>query len=190
MPQAVRAALGPRADGQAVQVCSVGGGPGTDVAGLVCAAAAFFGGQRVHCHLLDYEATWRRYVKTLGTLFAPHEVDFARCDVTLPLAEDINQPTAALVPVADLYVFAYVCNETHLKTDRGGHAFYRDLAAAAKPGAVFIFMDVLTHSAATLQAVHAAMAAAANVRAWTPPPSFAHGTLSSGCELLVLQKQE
>ena len=79
---------------------------------------------RIECHLLDYEATWRRHGKVLAPLFAPQvTVAFERCDVTLPLAAGDNAAAAALTPGTRLFIFAYVCNETSLADAAAGFAF-------------------------------------------------------------------
>lgn len=173
-----------------LHVVSVGGGPGTDASGLVFANRRLFGDHAVACHLLDFEATWRRYTKTLNELFAPSiSVDFDRCDVTQSLARPGNAAAKKLASQADLFVFAYVCNETWHKAQAAGLAFYRDVMAQARPGALFLFMDVHKHSAGTLAGIQAAMLQTADCRVWVPPhESFSHAALHQPCELLVLQK--
>ena len=80
-----------------IRVGSFGGGPGTDAAGLV-----WF--QKEHpelsfeVQLFDYETSWKRYVKTLNTLFGRHvNVTFAPCDVSqkLPLTMEEKEALAA-----------------------------------------------------------------------------------------------
>ena len=73
-----------------VRVCSFGGGPGTDASGLV-----WFQKQhpelKFDCVLYDNETTWKRYMKTLQSIFGEEVIiSFKKCDVTqcLPLSED------------------------------------------------------------------------------------------------------
>jgi hypothetical protein len=87
-----------------IRVGSFGGGPGTDAAGLV-----WF--QKEHpelsfeVQLFDYETSWKRYMKTLNTLFGHHvNVTFAPCDVSqkLPLTMDEKEELAAVAAAAAL----------------------------------------------------------------------------------------
>lgn len=78
-----------------LQIMSYGGGPGTDASGLAFVQEHFLrrqggrggGGESQGMPimtLLDYEPTWRRYEKTLSTLFAKSlRTSFRRCDVTV-----------------------------------------------------------------------------------------------------------
>lgn len=180
--------------GTPLRVVSLGGGPGTDASGLVMATRLHFG-RPIVCQLLDFEATWRRYTKTLNSLFAPHvTVSFDRCDVTQPLTDTSNIAVlTAAAASADVYIFSYVCNETSSKARAGGLAFYRDLAQQARPGALFLFVDVHTHSASTLTAVQDIMVNAMKTeipfRVWRPPhDNFVYTALHQPCEVLLLQK--
>lgn len=141
-----------------VNVASFGGGPGTDVAGLV--GARNHANQRFHCKLFDAEPTWKRYSKTLGDLFAPHNitVEHRLCDVTQSLHTDVNRKAQGQLNDIDLFLFFYVCFETSLASERSGHVFYSDLAQIAKPGSVFILADVKNRSLAVLHRVRDTMA--------------------------------
>lgn len=147
-------------DGLPIRVASFGGGPGTDAAGLV-------GWQqgdpqraniRFSCTLYDYEATWKRYTKTLAGLFQPTVADlcFHPCNVTVPLNDAENRKVD--VGGVQLLLFFYVCHETSLLARKGGHQFYSDVARQATDGAIVIIADVTDRSRADLQLVADAMA--------------------------------
>jgi hypothetical protein len=150
-----------------LNVLSVGGGPGTDAAGLAWANEHFLrfnrDGARLNCALLDLEPQWKAYVQPLGKLMAPKGVDvsFHTCDVTAELAagtvQGKNKGVAELVQAADLLVFSYVCNETSLKSQQSGWTFYKSLATLCRPGALLLFADVMQHSQPALAAVSAAV---------------------------------
>ena len=147
---------------------SVGGGPGTDVAGLLWLNREFLGHGTglIHCHLLDLERSWAKNLPILRELYGPDmTLSYERCDVTQPLAAAPNRYVPAPVwDEADLYIFSYVCNETSALARAGGWEFYAALARSAKPGALFMFADVAGHSRRTLDAIHDVMAGAAGGR--------------------------
>lgn len=155
-----------------VRVASFGGGPGTDAAGLVWIQRDLFPALRFECTLYDYEASWKRYLKTLGEVFGERVgLSFLPCDVTQPLGTVHEAGGHAWggvnckidVSESDLILFFYVCHETSLR--QMNLRFYADVAAAAKAGAVVVLADVKGQSAAHLGRVVAAMAA---VRAILP----------------------
>eukprot|EP00037_Helgoeca_nana_P011369 m.102033 g.102033 ORF g.102033 m.102033 type:complete len:539 (+) comp20791_c0_seq1:228-1844(+) len=139
--------------------------------------AARAAGPRLHIALLDNEPQWRAFEGTLTALFAPKHATctFTKCDVIEPVivvkdpraSEHIeaashtdhhaNVDFCAMVPGADLFVFAYVTHETSAAAASNEHVFYRDLARHAKIGAVMIFADVQGRAATALNDVHAAM---------------------------------
>ena len=166
-----------------LRVASLGGGPGTDVAGLFWAERHLFrfgpaakaaraapGG--VDCTLYDLERSWRRYTPALQRLMAPRlAIDFQPCDVRAPLpallicdeaelGDGCNKALAAAAGGTHLFVLSYVAHETADAAAASSYAFYRSLALAAPAGAVFLFLDVRAHSAQVFDAIHAAMAAA------------------------------
>jgi hypothetical protein len=165
-----------------LRVASLGGGPGTDVAGLFwaerhlfrfgpAAKAARAGPGGIDCTLYDLERSWRRYTPALQRLMAPRlAIDFQPCDVRAPLPSEstsdaelgdgCNKALAAAAGGTHLFVLSYVAHETADAAAASAFAFYRSLAVAAPPGAVFLFLDVRVHSAHILDAIHAAMAAA------------------------------
>ena len=167
-----------------LRVASLGGGPGTDVAGLFwaerhalrfapAARAARAGPGGLDVTLYDLERSWRKYTPALQRLMAPRLViDFQPCDVRAPLpppterdadsaahGDGCNKALAAAAAGTHLFVLSYVAHETADAAAASDYCFYRSLALAASDGAVFIFLDVRAHSARVFDAIHAAMAA-------------------------------
>ena len=75
----------------------------------------------------------------------------------LRFAAFMPRDVATKVPKTDVFVFSYVCHETSARTTAANLAFYTETAKAAKPGSVFIFMDVMRHSEPHLKHVAQAM---------------------------------
>ena len=120
-----------------LRVASLGGGPGTDVAGLFWAErhALRFGARRTPFHgpppdaaaapeppggldvtLYDLERSWRRYLPALQRLMAPRIVlDFQPCDVRAPL------PPPS--PDADVSELGDGCNKALAAAAGGTHLF-------------------------------------------------------------------
>ena len=161
-----------------VLVASLGGGPGTDAAG-VCAFMARQSRRRVECTLYDLERSWRRYCPCLQRLVGDHvTVAFSPCDVRAGLATcaapdgallqeeglstsfNANKQLASSAPHTALFIFSFVANETAKAARATGWEFYRDLAVAAPDGALFVFLDVRRASSPVLDAIGAAMAEA------------------------------
>ena len=170
---------------------------------LVCARAASAAAPpsageteraRLHISLLDFEPQWGGYAPTLAALFRPRHatVDFSTCDVCAPLSGGAewaaNRAAAAPLYGADLLVFAYVCHETSRAAALSGHAFYRDLAVGARAGALLLFADVQSRSAAALAAVYAAMeeAVAVSERRIVRVPLGPAAELSLRSDLMLL----
>jgi hypothetical protein len=162
-----------------LRVASLGGGPGTDVAGLFwaerhllrygpAAKAARAGPGGLDCTLYDLERSWRKYTPCLQRLMAPRlALDFQPCDVRAPLppaegaeGDGCNKALAAAAAGTHLFVLSYVAHETADAAASAAYAFYRSLALAASDGAVFIFLDVRAHAACVFDTIHDAMAAA------------------------------
>lgn len=152
-------------------VCaSLGGGPGTDAAGLAWALHLLLK-RSSEVTLFDNERSWRRYTPCLYALLRPLGVSsltFSPADVTHSLpAEDgacghwTNKEVAAGAPQTALFLFSYVAHETAAAAAASGWAFYADVAAAAPSGALFLFADVRAPSASQ---VFAAIAAAMQAR--------------------------
>jgi hypothetical protein len=177
----------PRPDG--VRVASIGGGPGTDVAG-VCAAACVATKRGSspcthYCTLFDFERSWRRLLPALQALARPAvTLEFAPCDVRVGLGcrdaehaacvdsdadaslggwqhHNPNQRLAEEAPHVDIFIFSFVANEMAAACKASGWAVYKDLAEAARPGALFLFLDVRRASCPSLDAICDAMMASA-----------------------------
>lgn len=158
-----------------LSVLSVGGGPGTDAAGVVAANRDLlkFGRGALSIALLDYEPQWRAYTATLASQFAPDaSVEFSTCDARLPLVDPtdvkaeapsvsrvpwVNARIAELTPSADLILACYVVHETSAAAARGDWAMWRGIASHARVGAIIVLTDVQARSAAALAAVADAM---------------------------------
>lgn len=132
---------------QQFHVCCIGGGPGTDAAGLVHANQHLFHlpPDALQCHLLDNEGSWKRHMTTLSPLFAPDvALSFAAADVTVGMDHSHNCHAAAPALLqSNLFIFAYVCHETSAAAAANGLAFYKDLARIAPLNSVFLFLDVM-----------------------------------------------
>ena len=152
-----------------LKVASIGGGPGTDASGLVWANKHFMrfqGTGGVQCRLFDKEASWGQYLPTLQQLMHPTvQLSFDTCDITVAIEDGCNTQLAKAVADTQLWIFSYVCHETSPVCAAGVWAFYRSLAQKAQPGSVFLFMDVIKHSAQCFDDIHGAMNEALAARA-------------------------
>ena len=144
--------------GRRLNIISIGGGPGTDAAGLIWFNRHFLNGQ-IDCCLMDYEGSWKRYLTTLSSLFAPDvSLTFAHGDITTSLYNQANIHFAkARLQVANIFVFSYVCRETSQASAAQDLIFYRDLAKIAPLNSVFIFADVMRHCDDHFSAIASAM---------------------------------
>lgn len=139
-----------------LSVSSVGGGPGTETAGLVLADASLLSfsaspGGGLDLALFDLERSWRRYLPCLGRLFGPSvELTFHGCDVTRGLSEPSNKRLAAAAATTRLFLFSFVAHETAAASSAGGHELYCDLAKVCAGGTVFMFLDVRTYAVPVL----------------------------------------
>jgi hypothetical protein len=160
-----------------LRVASLGGGPGTDVAGL-CWVLRERRAAPCDVVLYDCERSWRNYLRALQTLMAPKlALTFDTCDVRLgappPLAgngdapyaaEDVNRRFFGFASRCSLFVFSFVSHETATAASAQDYAFYRALALAAARGeahtVIFLFLDVRGYAAPVFDAIEAAMHAA------------------------------
>ena len=178
----VQDTLLPNATQTSLRVASIGGGPGTDVAGLALLEQRrlrYGAAQRalarrsedtceehspaVACTLYDLERSWRRYLPALSGLMPQVSLSFHPCDVRCALsnaeaAECVNKHLAACVSSTRLFIFSFVAHETAVAAAATCHVFYRQLSCAAPDGALFLFLDVRGHAADVLNEIHAAMA--------------------------------
>ena len=154
---------------RSVHIASMGGGPGTDVAGV----AGFVAHTRSRCAvevtLYDRERSWRRYLACLQRIMENQlHLSFEPCDVRFGCSAPAevhdtdafshpNKQLAAKAQSTDVFLFSFVANETACAALASGWAFYHDLARLAPVGALFIFLDVRHHSAPVLDAICAAV---------------------------------
>eukprot|EP00747_Dinoflagellata_sp_TGD_P117786 gnl/TRDRNA2_/TRDRNA2_172676_c3_seq1.p1 gnl/TRDRNA2_/TRDRNA2_172676_c3~~gnl/TRDRNA2_/TRDRNA2_172676_c3_seq1.p1 ORF type:complete len:407 (-),score=61.23 gnl/TRDRNA2_/TRDRNA2_172676_c3_seq1:96-1316(-) len=142
-------------------VASLGGGPGTDASGLLWANEHFLrykGEGSVLCRLFDKETSWKTYTATLQQLMSPTvTICSYQCDISRSLHDACNHRALAATSDTQLWVFSYVAHETSRVAAAADWVFYRDLAMAALPGSVFLFLDVLTHAAECFDAIALAM---------------------------------
>jgi hypothetical protein len=140
-----------------VKVASIGGGPGTDAAGLLWIQKDFYSDRQFEVVLYDYEPSWKKYTKTLSDLLGPHiePVTFHLCDVTQSLYGNQNYRNQKVdVSDTDLILFFYVCHETSQRQpDKTTLTFYQEVALAAKPNALVVIADVKTRSRQCLEQV-------------------------------------
>jgi len=138
-------------------VCaSIGGGPGTDAAGLAWALHLLVK-RSSEVTLYDNERSWRRYTPLLQSLLRPLGVQslrFSPADVTHSLPAELegcghwtNKEIAGAARGTQLFLYSFVAHETAAAASASGWAFYADVAAAAPPGALFLFADVRAPSA-------------------------------------------
>ena len=146
--------------GSQLKVASIGGGPGTDASGLVWANSHFLNYQGfadVQCTLFDKETSWGQYVPALQELMPTIPLSFVTCDVTMGLGDECNTQLNEAAQETQLWVFRYVCHESSVLAAAGHWGFYRSLAQQAQPGSVFLFLDVIKHSAECLDEIWEAM---------------------------------
>lgn len=125
-----------------VRVSCIGGGPGSDILGVVKYLGLFGkGAQRLECYLLDREAgwegTWSSVEKWLGTRL---EVDttFQRVDVFKPATWKDRRRFLK----ADLFTMSFFVSEImSLDKDQKLGFFWNHLFENAKSGALFLYID-------------------------------------------------
>ena len=140
---------------EGILVGSFGGGPGTDAAGFVWAHRQHWPSLRIELQLYDKESTWKYYLETLRGLFQDDiwSLSFNCCDTTKSILAPDNFKICKWMSQIDVFVFAYVCNETSHYSQLNGDVFYLDLAEQLKPDALLIFMDVLGASSPVLDGI-------------------------------------
>eukprot|EP00045_Choanoeca_perplexa_P011806 m.126568 g.126568 ORF g.126568 m.126568 type:complete len:333 (+) comp15774_c0_seq14:3098-4096(+) len=141
---------------EGLRVCSLGGGPGTDAASLSWINQHFWHyppSQPLDISLLDAEGSWKRHLTVLQSMLVPHNLSFVKGDVTVSMDAVNNHSVRTSLSGCGLYLFSYVCHETSRAAQSGQHMFYKDLASQLQPHAVLLFLDVMAHSQACLQAI-------------------------------------
>ena len=79
----------------------------------------------------------------------PIKLSFDRCDVTKGVigSFSLNKQLERSCGGTDLFVFCYVVNETSAKSCKEG-LFWSHLALLARPGTLFLFLDIIVRSRA------------------------------------------
>ena len=129
---------------ESIRVSCIGGGPGSDLIGLL----KYLDEKdklepvgKITCYLLDREQawadTWTELGDTLDSRLNLH-VNFQPLDVTMP--ESWSQQKKFLQ--ADLFTMSYFLSEVYALDSNGRvTAFFRDMFDQAKPGALFLYDD-------------------------------------------------
>mmetsp|Transcript_3442 Transcript_3442/g.12359 ORF Transcript_3442/g.12359 Transcript_3442/m.12359 type:complete len:620 (-) Transcript_3442:874-2733(-) len=153
-------------------IVSLGGGPAFDFAALSCLADYLGPGlpncpvpprnarptAAVEALVLDYEIGWSECAAAVVHARAAvsscdddkesasrHSCDFGRGDICSPLfGSSANAAAVARVASTDCFVCSYCVAENAVKLRRGDFRFFRELFAAAKPSALFVFTET-TH---------------------------------------------
>jgi hypothetical protein len=129
---------------ESIRVSCVGGGPGSDLIGLLKYLDEKDEMEpvgKITCYLLDREQawadTWTELGDTLNSRLTLH-VNFQPLDVTMP--ESWSQQKKFLQ--ADLFTMSYFLSEVYALDSNGGVTdFFRDMFNQAKPGALFLYND-------------------------------------------------
>ena len=98
------------ASGKLRSVCSVGGGPASEIFGFLLFRDSMQSGSvgdgssapRHYC--LDYAPNWAPIVRHLASTVGEH-IEFAHCDVSLPLSSPDNAPVMQACKVVDAFLF-------------------------------------------------------------------------------------
>jgi hypothetical protein len=138
------AAKGPIFTTKEVRVSCLGGGPGSDIVGVLKHLADHPPAKPVEkftCYLLDKELAWADVWNELGASLIPNvhtEIQVEPLDVTNPESWEylVNFRRA------DLFTLIYFVSEIWSLKSKVAR-FWRDLFEDAKPGALFLFLDNL-----------------------------------------------
>ena len=123
-----------------VSVSCVGGGPGSDLVGILkFLDARKQKPKRLTCFLLDRNKTWNECWCDLGSMV---DLDFRLYTNFMEL--DVCQKTTyapfAKYPGADLFTFVYFVSEVHKHMDQA-KTFFGDVFSKMKPGALVLYID-------------------------------------------------
>ena len=141
--QSARSTLGGELfEGDALRLSCVGGGPGSDVIGVLKYLSDFPSEptSKLTCYLLDGEQawadTWTEIVDSLRSDLAIN-VNFQRLDVTDPASWSTQKKFLK----ADIFTLSYFVSEVFSSGSGVVADFWRKLFDEAKPGALFIYID-------------------------------------------------
>ena len=167
-----------------LKVTSIGGGPGTDASALVKINQHFIKASQIECQLYDLEKSWKQYLPALKAIMSPAIMPaFNQCDVTKSLSVSLNKHLKTTVAEYDAFLFSYVCNETSHMSEQNQGLFWKELASAAKPGSIFVFVDVIGHSQKALTLVQKHMISVAKFNIFTMSPESV-----GKAQVLILQR--
>src|ERR1043165_9932759 len=123
-----------------VKVTCIGGGPGSDLLGILKYALIAKKSKSIKCYLLDKESAWgdtwsdvEEHTDDLPFRLSTH---FQALDVTNP--ETWSSQTRYLS--ADLFTFVYFLSEIY-RFDVASRGFFKDLVGRAQSGAYFLFIE-------------------------------------------------
>lgn len=135
---------GPIFDTEQVRVSCIGGGPGSDLVAVLKYLSEGDVNSHVSdviCYLLDGEQAWADTWTEVGPkLNVPFKLgtNFQPLDVTRP---DSWRSQKRFLQ-ADLFTMSYFASEVHALDNEGGLTpFWETLFDAAKPGALFLYVD-------------------------------------------------
>ncbi|MFZ6745214.1 hypothetical protein ACO0LC_18475 [Undibacterium sp. JH2W] len=143
--QKLKSARGGKAfDGEVLRVSCIGGGPGSDIIGILKYLADYSGAEtitKVVCYLLDKEQAWADSWTELDSglqLDIQLNVNFQKMDVTDP----VSWSSQTKFLQADLFTLSYFVSEIKALDERGAlDKFWQSLMSEAKPGALFLYDD-------------------------------------------------
>lgn len=148
-------------DGDAINVMSLGGGPGYDFC-AVALVASFRGAGISHrtapinATVLDYEPGWSSLVHamqeaTTTMLLLPSTTTRKKkmtcqwggsCDITKPLHHASNADCLVTLASTSLFTCQYCVAENANQLKKSGYIFFRNLFETAASGSLFIFTEV------------------------------------------------
>jgi hypothetical protein len=165
----LRSLVTARAGGE-LSVCTIGGGPGTELLGLLAFLRARpTNPSRVNFTVLDRVQTWSETWRALARA-AEAALKNEGQNVTLSRefqVMDISDPAAfepygALFGEQDVIIFNYILSENKVRLDVFKQTLSR-LIAMAKPGTVFVFIDRIEYSGSKFVPETEAMIAASGL---------------------------
>lgn len=160
-------------NGADVSVACLGGGPGTDALGVLKyfnESQSEVAPQNLHVCVFDKEPAWAQNWQVIAQLAGPPLVPyFQQVDVTQTMTPQVRQ----CLSTVDLITASYLISEVEKLNVNGVVAqFFQDCFAAAKPGALLVYVDNSGGHTTFFDAI-AAPAGWTLVRSWDWEPGFA-----------------
>ena len=141
--QAARRALkGDLFEGESLRLSCVGGGPGSDVIGVLKYLSDYPSEptKKITCYLLDGEQAWADTWTEIGDSIETSvsvNVNFQPLDVTDPGSWSAQKKFLQ----ADIFTLSYFVSEVYAADNGTVAAFWKKLFDEAKPGALFLYVD-------------------------------------------------